>query len=548
MRHPRALSVGILRAAFFFWCSLASAQTGAPPSPPAGPPPDPLGRSTPRTSVFRFISAARQGDNETAAKFLNTRLRGKAAEALAQKLFVVLNRRLPAGLGLAKLSDRPEGVDTYLTRPDHNLVGTIKTNSGEVEIIVERVDRGKEGLLWLFSTETLNAIPRLYEEIDTFAVESYLPEFLVTTLVGQIPLFAWLALLLGIPLVYLLSGLLNRLIAKALCLIPGRWLHKESAPIRLLLSVPVRLLMVAFAIRVSLALLALPLLTRQLWSSMAGVITIVGVVWLLLMFNAAGEVYLRRKDTPFQNLEASAAMIRLGRRTVDFLLIFIGFLVGLRYFGVNVTAAMAGLGVGGIAIALAAQKTLENVIGGVSVVADKVVRLGEFVNVGTQSGTVEHVGLRSTRIRTMDRSVVSIPNGQIANVNVENFSLRDKFWFHHTLGLCRETPVTVMREVLGALEDLLRKEPLAESQSVRVRFLGIGSSSLDVEVFAYILVADWSAFLEKQQDLLLGMLEIVEKAGTRLAYPSQTLHWADSGSLNGSDRAPNPLKEKTAAR
>ena len=548
MRHPQAFAARILSAGFFLWCSLASAQTGAPPAAPSGPPPDLLGRSTPRTSVFRFISSARKGDNETAAKYLNTKLRGKAAEELAAKLFVVLNRRLPAGLGLAKLSDSPEGVATYLTRPDHNLVGTIKTNSGDVDIIVERVDRGKEGLLWLFSSDTLNAIPRLHDEIDTFAIESYLPDFLVNTLIGQIPLFAWLALLLGVPLVYMIGGLITRLIAKILGLAPGKLLHKDSAPIRLLRSVPVRLLMVAFAIRISLALLALPLLTRQLWSSMAGVMAIVGFIWLLLMFSAAGEVYLRRKESRFQTLEASAAMIRLGRRTIDFLLIFVGFLACLRYFGVNVTAAIAGLGVGGIAIALAAQKTLENVIGGVSVVADKVVRLGEFVNVGTQSGTVEHVGLRSTRIRTMERSIVSIPNGQIANVNVENFSLRDKCWFRHTLGLARETPVTVMREVLRGMEELLRKEPLVESQSVRVRFLGIGSSSLDVEVFAYILVANWNDFLEKQQELLLGMLEIIEKAGTRLAYPSQTLHWANPDPLNGSDRVPNPLKEQSAVR
>ena len=117
------------------------------------------------------------------------------------------------------------------------------------------------------------------------------------------------------------------------------------------------------------------------------------------------------------------------------MVIFVGMLVTLRYFGVNPTGALAGLGIGGIAVALAAQKTLENIVGGVSIILDQSVRVGDTLKVGDVLGTVREIGLRSTQIRTLDRTTVSVPNGQIANMTLENLSSRDKFWLHPILGL-----------------------------------------------------------------------------------------------------------------
>jgi len=182
---------------------------------------------------------------------------------------------------------------------------------------------------------------------------------------------------------------------------------------------------------------------------------------------------------------------------------------------------------------LAAQKTLENVIAGISLVFDRTVRVGEHVKVGDTDGLVDRVGLRSTRIRTLDRTVVSIPNGQLANVSLEDISMRDKFWFHHTLSLRHETSVSMMREILKRVESLLAQDPRVESGSIRVRFLGFGASSLNVEIFSYVLASSWSSFLEAQQDLLLDVMEIVQAAGTRLAYPSQTLYLAGSNAPSG---------------
>ena len=145
------------------------------------------------------------------------------------------------------------------------------------------------------------------------------------------------------------------------------------------------------------------------------------------------------------------------------------------YFGVDATAGLAGLGIGGIAVALAAQKTLENVIGGFSLVFDKALRVGDVLKLGEIVGTVDQIGLRSTRIRTVDRTILSVPNGQIATVNIETLSDRDKFWFRHVVGLRYETTPAQIRTIISEMHDLLRSQPEADLDSVRVRFLRIGS-------------------------------------------------------------------------
>jgi MscS family membrane protein len=235
------------------------------------------------------------------------------------------------------------------------------------------------------------------------------------------------------------------------------------------------------------------------------------------------------------------------------LIVFGGLLAALSHFGVRATAALAGLGVGGIAVALAAQKTLENVIGGVSIILDQAVRAGDFLNVidaqGTATlGTVEYVGLRSTRIRTLDRTLVSVPNGQLANVRLESMSARDKFWFHPLLSLRYQTTAEEMRSVLNGISDLLVQHPCVERNSSRVRFLKVGTSSLEVEVFAYLVARDWPHFLEMQQDLLLRMMETVEAAGAQLAIQSQTVYLASDETTQGNGMPSLPPRAKAAEK
>jgi MscS family membrane protein len=535
MKMGRELSLFVLAGTLFY--SIGWTQTTGPNPPPASsqpaPPPDSLGRETPRGCVLGFLSAARRGDYETAERYLNLSPRGPAAKTLATELWVVLDRRLPPRLN--QLSPQPEGSQFYPDRPDADLVGAIESVNGTVDIVLQRVDRGKNGPIWLFSQETLKAIPALYDEVNLVPVDDWLPTFLTQRKIVQIPLFEWLAVLVGMPLVYFSIGLMDRIVSPLAIRLWLRLRKQESSTKFRVLSQPVRLLLLVLAIRWMNGHLSFSLLTRQFWSTVASVMTIASFVWLALMLNAwAADRTHRRLDRG--GVQGSISIVRLVRRTADLLVVFGGILVLLTHFNLNVTAALAGLGVGGIAIALAAQKTLENVIGGISIIADRVVRVGETIKVGTTVGTVEDVGLRSTRIRTQDRSLVSIPNGQISNERLEDISSRDKFWLHPVLSLQYDTTAAQVRTVVAAIRGLLLEHARVEQDSFRVRFLQIGTASLDVEVFAYISVVDYVEFLEIQEYLLLRIMDAVQSAGTRMAFPSQTTYVVSDSPLGESAR------------
>ena len=505
----------------------AWAQLNVPGTTPAAAQPeapkDALGRTTPRGTVLGFVTAARKGDDQLAERYLNTRLRGKAATDLAHQLFVVLDRRLPARLD--QISDKPEGSLRDPLEPNRELVGTISGESRNIDIFVESVDRGKSGSVWLFSGKTLDSIPDLYEEVNAVAVDHVLPEFLVDNQVAGIALFEWLAVFVGIPLFYVIAALLNRLLSSLVGLLRRRLSRKPDLPNPEVLPYPIRLLLAALVIHWLLTKLSLPLMARQFWSSTANIFAIAGCVWLLMLLNDQGEEYFYRRLRRHK-AKGGASLLRLTRRLIDILIVFAGVLATLHYFGVSPTAALAGLGVGGIAVAFAAQKTLENVFGGVSLIFDEVVHVGDVLKVGDTLGTVDDIGLRSTRIRTQNRTMVSVPNGQIATMMLENFSSRDKFWLHQMFALCYGTASPQMCTVMDGIRNLLEEHQEVERDSVRVRFIRFGLSSLDVEVSAYVVARDWDQFLEMQGRLFLRMMECIEAAGVQIALPSQTIFMA----------------------
>ena len=500
-----------------------AAQSVAPAAPVVSQPEAPqdsLGRDTPRGTVLGFLIAARTGQDEIAVQFLNTRLHGKPAVELAHQLFSVLDRRLPPRL--SKLSERPEGSHADPLKLNEERVGTISTGAGSLDIVVERVDRGKAGIVWLFSSKTLDAIPDVYDEMTLAGLEDVLPASVTHTRFLGILVINWLAVLVGMPLFYYLTVLLNRLLSPLVGPLRRRLYKKADLPDPDFLPAPVRLLLLALAVRGIVLHIGLPLLARQVLFSIAVVIAIAAGVWLFILLNSWTEQYSQRLARR-HDITGITAVVRLVRRFVDLLVIFAGIMGILYYFGVNPTAMIAGLGVGGIAVALAAQKTLENVIGGISLILDKVVLVGDTLKVGGVEGTVEDLGLRSTRIRTSDRTVVSLPNGQVANMTLENLSTRDKFWFHAVLALRYGTTTTQLNTVLEGIRRLLQASPHVEPDSVRVSFLRLGVSALEVEVVAYVVTRKATEFLKIQETLLLRVMECVESAGVQLSTPSQTI-------------------------
>jgi MscS family membrane protein len=221
--------------------------------------------------------------------------------------------------------------------------------------------------------------------------------------------------------------------------------------------------------------------------------------------------------------------LTLARRLLKLAAFVLVVLVGLAAFGVNLTATLAGLGIGGLALAFAAQKTLGNLFGGVALLTENAVRVGDTCRIAGQQGEIEDITVWSTRLRTNERTVVSIPNGLVMDSQIENLSRRDRYWFHPVVALVYATTSAQLRNVLDGLRQMLATDPRIEADTARVRFVRLSESSLDIEVTAYVRAPTAPEFMQIQEELLLRVLEIVAEAGTAIAFPSRTLYVAGRG-------------------
>jgi MscS family membrane protein len=232
-----------------------------------------------------------------------------------------------------------------------------------------------------------------------------------------------------------------------------------------------------------------------------------------------------------QGRTAAAAVVPLLQKVAKVGLVLIGTVLYLDNLGVNVSALLAGLGVGGLAVALAGQRTIENLFGGIMLILDQPVRVGDFCRFGDKVGTVEDIGLRSTRIRTLDRTVVSIPNGSFSQMELENFAKRDKIWLQAELRLRYETSAAQLEALIQSIRAMLLADERVDPEPARVRFVRFGAYSLDLEIFAYIKVTDINDFLAVREELYLKIMGLVEAAGTGFAIPSQTLYMGQDKGL-----------------
>jgi MscS family membrane protein len=530
----------MLAIRIFVVLSLLVAVRGQEPAPApalAEPVRDGLGRSTPRGTVFGFLAAAHRGEYSAAAQFLDTPLKGTAADELASQLIVVLDRRMPAHLD--QLSNQPNGSMNDNLPLGKELVGVIPASSGSLEVSLERARRG-DATIWLFSPETLERIPEVYGELKFSSTGEYVPEWLSKRGWFSIPLWQWLALAGGLALAVGVSSLLRRIVLPVLRRLFGRLVGKQDDHLLDQLIGPIRGLVLLGVLHANIVLLHLPLIAREAWRATSTTLLIIASTWLFRrIVKVFGRVSGRRLAQ--MGKRDSTSVVRLMQRILNFAAGFVAIVIVARRAGFNVTTVLAGLGVGGIAVALAAQKTLENLFGGVSIIFDKPIRLGDLCRIGDQEGRVEDIGIRSTRFRTLDRTVLTIPNGQLSVMNLENLGMRDKMRFRHIVGLRCETTGGQLNSVLDGLRALLAGHDLVETVTARARLVKLGPSSLDLEVFAHVLTIETEKFLEIQEELLVGILEVVERSGTATAVPTQVVYLSQ-GLAGGTDRSPNTLQ------
>lgn len=255
-----------------------------------------------------------------------------------------------------------------------------------------------------------------------------------------------------------------------------------------------------------------------------------GLAWLTLVLSsrlADGFAY-RQEGSPDKR-RVDAALLRIVFRLISIVILVYLSIYAAGAIGIPIAPLVAGLGVGGLAIALAIRPTLENIIGGLTLFADSPVRVGDFCRYGDQMGTVEQIGLRSTRVRSLERTIVTIPNAEFSQMQLDNFNARDQRLLRTVLGLRYETTPEQLRKVLEELQKLLLYHPRVLEEPVRVRFVGYGAYSLDIEIFAYLLCRDQDTFLAIQEEILLRIADIVDECGADFAFPSQTTYLEING-------------------
>ena len=485
-------------------------------TPQAQPAEDSLGRTTPHGTVVGLITAVEQANLERAAEYLESGLSPSGRRELAQKLGTVLDRKLLTSLD--SLSDEPDG-DAGDGLTDRDQIGIVESSSGSVEIFLDRVRRGRGAPLWLFSSSTLQEIPRVYDELEPPWIEQYVPDWLRTVRFLSLPLYRWIGLLVFIPLALGLAILCTRALNVLLRPVFGR-LGNHPAVRGLTRLGPLHLLILALLFYGG-SFIGLNLSARLFWTRVAVILMVLGVSWFslrlvdfLAVLSLGRLARVNRSDT---------ALLRLLGRLSKAAIVIVTGLVFLYLSNVDLTAALTGLGVGGLAIGFGAQKTIENLFGGIMVISDKPVNIGDVCKVGEYMGTVEDIGIRSTRIRTLDRTVVSVPNGQLASMILENFAERDRMLFHHTIGLGHQTTAEQLRDLLAQIQGLLAAHPKVDAASACTRFIRFSAASLDLEVFAYVLESEQPAFLAIQEDLLLSIIDTIDSSGASIAAPALTL-------------------------
>jgi MscS family membrane protein len=484
---------------------------------------DPLGRATPQSTVLGFLQAAQSGNYSIAAQYLQMSAARRQAEGdeLADKLAFVLNT--PAFAGTSKgWSNDPEGTPQEGVPLGRQKLGTMSAGDVEADLEVVRVSDPNAGKIWLISSDTLTKVPELYDQVEARQMEHKLPSVLVKHQFAGMPLWQWLALLLALPV----AAGVGWLVLAALE-IPVRWWARRRGQIEVAnwrsVSGPAWLLTGTLVHRILAAYLGMPLLLRHYYSQVTSIALIIGATWILWRVVRWSLRRVRNRALAHGHAGTGSLML-LGERIVKAVIFIVGVLAVFSTLGFNMTTALAGLGIGGLAIGFGAQTTIANLFGGVSVLGDEVFRVGDTCRFGDRTGTVEDIGLRSTRIRTDERTLVAIPNGTVATINLENLSRRDKILFKTNLGLRPESKPDHVRFVLAEIRRLLYSHPKVETSTVRVRLTDIAGTSLNVELLSYILTQDFNEFAAVREDLLLRIMDVMGDAGGGLALPSQTLY------------------------
>ena len=522
----------------------STAQLPKATAPPAKAEPattvDPLRRGTPRSTVEGLLRCGEREDFACMARYLEPAPGLNVDSMELAREFHALRPRYKGSI--ATLSDDPNGRVEEGLPPGQERAGVVQIGGTTTPIILVRADDPNYGEIWLVSGDTVARIPQLYAELQNekpTLAERMMPAALANRHFLGMSLAQWLGWLLSIPMSVALAWLLAFLLS-----VPKRiWRTVRKVSIKTIwetnLGLPLQCIIAIVIHGVLVYLLEPPLLYRTYYYRFLAALLAGCLAWLVSrLADRAFEHAVNRRRTTGRGGESILVLVQRVNRIV---LLIIAFVAALALFGVNVKTTLAGLGIGGLAIALGAQKTLENLIGGVSLLMDKAVHAGDFCEIGGKLGTVEDIGLRSLKVRTLDQNLLVVPNSALAQMQFQNMKARPKLLISQNFCLRIETRAEQLRSVLEGVQHMLDEHPWVES-GARIRVADVSSAAFNMELWAYIKIGDWAQFTGIRQDVLLKIADIVEASGTRFAAPTRLMY------LSGDVRTDGGRADRTVHR
>lgn len=491
---------------------------------------DSLGRSTPRGLVAGFLDAVGKEDFEKAAQYLDLSgtaepSRKKKGPDMARDLQTLLDKGgwfYPTPM---LSNDRAGRKDEGEIAEDTDLIGNLRHKGKTVDIVARKTVDENGAAIWLVSAQTLEQISDLSRRgtIDGEPpVNKVLPDLLIETKWFGAPAGHWLAVVVLLALSYAsvwffilgFSALMKK-IWTAKCSISGTHILD-------MLRVPVSLYAAVGVFALTSLWLGLSIIARQQVTQLNAIVAWIAIALLLWRLIDIFAEATQRKLISNGRFFGFSSILFFVRRIVKMIFGVVVLIIILANLGVDVTAGLAALGIGGLALALGAQKTLENFIGSLSIVIDQPVHVGDFCKVGDISGTIEDIGMRSTRIRTNDRTLVTIPNGDLSTQRIENYARRNRFLINKNFELRYDATSDQLRLFLERVQQLLFASEYVTEEGLPVRYLGPGPNGHVIELFCYINVSDNNEFLEIQQGLMLQMLDAAKELDLYFTIPAQT--------------------------
>ncbi len=488
------------------------------------PPPGPLdeyNRGTPRTAVEGFFDATRDGKFQTAAEYLDLKslppdFRRSRGPELVRQLTVVLDRSLV--IDPQMLSADPKGNTEDGLKPNQEALGQIKTPFKTVDIILQRVPREDGVRIWKFSRQTVAEIPHLNEHFGYRPFERHLSRFFPNVVFLGWQLWQYAGFLIGVGLAYLVAYFLSLMV---------RWLVKRSdkevgRQMAALGIGPVRILLWFFLVDRVLVFIGPSVTIRAFLRQ--DLLGIIAVTWAASrLVELVYHLWINRLQKRGQ--DSAIPLLKPAKTFVNIVIIVMAVLVWLDNLGFNVGTLLAGLGVGGIAFALAAQDTIKNFLGTIMILVDKPYRVDERIVVKGHDGVVEEIGLRSTKLRLLSGHQATLPNEQMANTDIINIGRRPHIQRLFNLAIRYDTPLEKVEMAVKIIEGILEThEGMDPELPPRVYFNEFNRDSLNIMILFWYHPPDYWAFMNLNQRINKQIMREFEKEGIQFALPSQTVY------------------------